>query len=85
MIDSEGFASMYKGLQTALIGNIFSYGIYFFWFRYLKTKVAGILKRDNFSSIEMTAITALSGSISSIFSNPIWMINTRLAIQKKQS
>lgn len=33
----------------------------------------------------MTIITALAGSISSIFSNPIWMINTRLAIQKKQS
>jgi hypothetical protein len=33
IIDSEGFKSLYKGLQTALIGNIFSYGIYFWWYR----------------------------------------------------
>ena len=30
----------------------------------------------------MTAVTTLAGSISSVFSNPIWMLNTRMAIQK---
>ena len=28
-------------------------------------------------------ITALAGAISSILTNPLWMINTRLAISKK--
>ena len=50
----------------------------------MKNRVARVLKRDNFSSAEMTVITALAGSISSFISNPIWVLNTRLAIQKKQ-
>ena len=32
----------------------------------------------------MTFITAIAGSISTIFSNPIWMLNTRLAINKEK-
>ena len=80
MIETEGAISLYKGLQSALVGNVISYGVYFWWYRFLKNKVARILKRDNFTSVEMTVITALAGSISSFFSNPIWVLNTRLAI-----
>lgn len=64
----------------ALLGTIASYGIYFWWYRFLKNKFSSILKRDKFTNLEMTIITALAGSMSSMFSNPIWMLNTRLAI-----
>ena len=80
MIETEGALSLYKGLQSALFGNVVSYGVYFWWYRFLKNRVARVLKRDNFSSAEMTVITALAGSISSFISNPIWVLNTRLAI-----
>ena len=84
ILDSEGYTSLYKGLKVALIGNIFSYGIYFWWYRFLKNYFALMLKKNQLSSIEMTAVTTLAGSISSVFSNPIWMLNTRMAIQKSK-
>ena len=76
----EGFLALYKGLNAALVGTVFSYGIYFWWYRYLKNAFARRLKRDKFSNVEMTVITAIAGTLSSIFSNPIWFINTRLSI-----
>ena len=67
----------------ALLGTVFSYGIYFWWYRFLKNKFSLYLKRSKFSNREMMLITALAGSIGSIFSNPIWMLNTRLVTSKK--
>lgn len=67
----------------ALFGTVISYGIYFWWYRFLKNKFSLILKRDKFKSGELMLITALAGSIGSIFSNPIWMLNTRLVTLKK--
>ena len=64
----------------ALVGTIASYGIYFWWYRAFKNMFAAYLKRSKFNNFELTVITALAGSISSIFSNPIWMLNTRLTI-----
>lgn len=75
---------MYKGLKMALLGTVVSYGVYFWWYRFLKNKFAQFLGRSSFSNREMTLITAIAGSMSSVFSNPIWMLNTRLAIQKKE-
>ena len=67
----------------ALLGTIFSYGIYFWWYRFLKNKFSLYVKRSKFSNREMMAITALAGSIGSVFSNPIWMLNTRLVTTKQ--
>ena len=46
--------------------------------------MTAIVKRTQFSNGEITVITALAGVMSSICSNPIWMMNTRLAIKKKE-
>ena len=84
ILKEEGFMSLYKGLKMALLGIIASYGIYFWWYRFLKNKFTLFLKRDKFTSAEITIITALAGSISSIFANPIWMLNTRLINMRKE-
>jgi len=76
----EGFLSFYKGLKMALVGTVASYGIYFWWYRALKNIFANMLKRTKFNNSEMTLITAIAGSIASVFANPIWMLNTRLTI-----
>lgn len=42
--------SLYKGLKVALIGTIASYGVYFWWYRFLKNLMARYLKRSDFKS-----------------------------------
>ena len=71
-------------MQTALVGTVASFGIYFWWYRYFKNQMTKITGRKSFSNVEMTIITAGAGVLSSVFSNPIWMVNTRLSILKKE-
>ena len=80
IISKEGILSLYNGLKMALFGTIFSYGIYFWWYRYLKNKLSSIVKRTEFNNYEITLVTALAGSMASIFANPMWMLNTRMSI-----
>lgn len=82
IIDTEGISSLYRGLQAALTGTVFSYGVYFWWYRYLKNLVSRMVKRDKFTSTEMVVITGIAGALSSVMANPIWVINTRMAIDK---
>jgi len=83
IIKKEGVLALYSGLSAALIGTVCSYGIFFYWFRYLKNKFFMMTGRKEISKIEMTIITAISGTLSSVIANPVWMINARMAINKK--
>ena len=66
-----------------VIGSIISYGIYFWWYRLLKNQLIRYTKREKFTNLEIMGVTALAGSASSIGSSPFWVLNTRMAIQKK--
>jgi len=46
LIQTEGVASFYKGLGSALAGTVVSYGVYFWWYRFLKNLVSRFLKTD---------------------------------------
>lgn len=82
LIDKDGILSLYRGLKVALIATIVSYGVYFWWYRFLKNKLAFHLGHNNFSQGQMIILTAIAGILSSAISNPIWMVNTRLSTQK---
>ena len=75
---------MYTGLSAALIGTVVSYGIYFWWYRFLKNKFSLYSGRKNFTKGEITIITMISGTLSSFLGNPIWMLNTRMIDKKKE-
>jgi len=68
-----------------LTGNIVAYGVYFWWYRIFKSIFSHFLKTDRFTSTHIMLMTAAAGVISSLVSNPIWMLNTRLAIRKKEA
>ena len=75
---------MYTGLSAALVGTVISYGIYFWWYRLLKNKFSLYTGRSNFLKGEVAMITMTSGTLSSFFGNPIWMLNTRMIDKKKE-
>jgi adenine nucleotide transporter 17 len=81
-VRTEGFLSIYKGLKSALIGSVLSYAIYFFWYRMLKNVYYKSLSRVALSDLDITIITFFSGVVTSLFANPIWLINTRMTLSK---
>ena len=77
IVKKEGILSMYTGLSAALIGTVISYGIYFWWYRFLKNKFSLYTGRKSFTKGEVAIITMISGTLSSFLGNPIWMLNTK--------
>ena len=80
VIDNEGILGLYKGLSSGLIGTVISFAIYFFWYRFLKNVFKHFTGRNTFSNLDITLITFFSGVINSVLTNPIWFINTRMAL-----
>ena len=84
LLKKEGILTFYKGLNSALIGTVLSYGIYFWWYRLFKNAFQQILGRKEFSDLDITMITFVSGVINSVVTSPIWFINTRMAIASEK-
>ncbi|CDW72899.1 solute carrier family 25 (mitochondrial carrier peroxisomal membrane 34kda) member 17 [Stylonychia lemnae] len=82
IIEKDGITSLYKGLSSALIGTVFSYGIYFWWYRFFKNFFKLVLKRTELSDLDITIITTIAGVVNSFLTSPIWFINARMATSK---
>lgn len=83
-MEKDGLMSFYKGLASALVGTVASFGSYFFCYRLLKNIVLHNFKmtESQLSSKHIMLITALAGTASSVFSNPVWLMNTRMTLAK---
>jgi hypothetical protein len=75
-----GYLYLYKGLQVNLMCTVISQGVYF----WLYSLLSGILLQDKShnTTIDYVKVTFLSGSISSLVSNPLWLIATRVQLSK---
>jgi hypothetical protein len=84
IIQDEGLWSLYKGISVAYIGIIITYGVYFFAYKYFKNLLKKIgLKTDLI--IESMITSFLAACCSSISSNPVWLLNTRIAKAEKEN
>ena len=82
VLKEEGFASLYNGMSSALIGSMQSYSVYFYAYKFWQN----FFIRNNLSSnvIYDTLWTSFLGAVcTSVLTNPIWVLNSRM-IQSKQ-
>jgi adenine nucleotide transporter 17 len=82
IIENEGFSNLYNGISSAMIGIVFSSGIYFCGYKYFKN----VLERNNFSKgiiVDSMITSFLASTVTSCLSNPIWVLNSRMAKAKK--
>jgi hypothetical protein len=71
----------YRGLQTSILANMLSYGIFFQCYGALSVLLRTLRGGgDALESKDIMLITLLSGWICSIISNPIYLINTRISL-----
>ena len=82
LVKRDGIRSFYKGLSSGLIGVVFSFGIYFWWYRFFKNFFKHVMKREELSELDISIITFFSGTINSLLTSPIWFLNTRMTISK---
>ncbi|QIW98363.1 hypothetical protein AMS68_003881 [Peltaster fructicola] len=79
MRDSAGIVrAFYRGLMPNMIGNSVSWALYFMWYGNIKDLVRSTRGSTQLTSSDYFIASGLSGILTAIFTNPIWVIKTRM-------
>ncbi len=89
VVRHEGLVGLYQGLGPALLGSSVSWGGYFFFYEAIKGEMISRKEKDrpisSLAPFENFTAACLSGSIMVGFTNPIWLIKTRMQLQLKKA
>ncbi len=85
ILEREGIAGLYAGLQSALFGIGVTNGIYYFFYEWSKELLgkARSRKAGPLTTAESMLAGLLAGSATVFATNPIWVINTRVTARKE--
>lgn len=72
---------LYQGLSANLAGSTASWGLYFYFYDWTKTQFP-INSQGTLSPHNYFLSSSLAAIITVLFTNPLWMIKTRLCMQK---
>ncbi|XP_071719812.1 peroxisomal nicotinamide adenine dinucleotide carrier-like [Rutidosis leptorrhynchoides] len=86
VIRSEGIGGLYSGLKPSLLGTATSQGIYYYFYQVFKNKaesIAAANKRKGrgdgtVGMLSWLVVAALAGALNVMFTNPIWVLVTRM-------
>lgn len=84
ILKEEGLIGWYRGLKSSVQCIAASNLVYFFWYNWLKELALKIGNKKSLSVGANLAVGALAGCINVVATNPMWVVNTRLKLQKQQ-
>lgn len=74
-------AALYRGLTPNLVGNSAGWGLYFLWYSQAQDLIRNVRSYEpgrQLTSFDYLCASSLSGVLSAILTNPIWVIKTRM-------
>ncbi|KAG4992906.1 hypothetical protein JHK87_026363 [Glycine soja] len=88
VIGTEGWGGLYSGLKPSLLGTAASQGIYYYFYQVFKNKAVTIaaaqkVKGRGDGTVGMfgwLVVAAIAGSLNVLFTNPIWVLVTRMQV-----
>ncbi|KAJ0556847.1 putative mitochondrial carrier protein [Helianthus annuus] len=78
----EGPRGLYAGFNPAVIGSTLSWGLYFYFYNSAKQRY--MENQDKSSAYIHLASAAEAGGLVCLFTNPVWVVKTRLQLQTPQ-
>ncbi|KAF9966232.1 hypothetical protein BGZ70_002926 [Mortierella alpina] len=75
IVAKEGIAGLYSGLDSALFGISLTNYCYYYFYEFTKSAI----NKAQMSTIESMSAGAVAGAATVFITNPIWVINTRIA------
>ncbi|KAF9585837.1 hypothetical protein BGW38_000514 [Lunasporangiospora selenospora] len=75
IVAKEGIAGLYSGLDSALFGISLTNYCYYYFYEFTKS----VINKAQMSTIESMSAGAVAGAATVLITNPIWVINTRIA------
>ncbi len=90
IVAREGFAGLYSGLDSALVGIAITNFVYYYWYEWTRAFFEAAAERagrasKRLTTLESIAAGALAGSATVILTNPIWVVNTRMTTRRRQA
>lgn len=67
-----------------MVGALYSSGVYYYFYELINKKLIEISGKKRLSLVSNIIAASFAGSLTAIFSNPIWLINTRNSVEKKK-
>mmetsp|Transcript_10676 Transcript_10676/g.21020 ORF Transcript_10676/g.21020 Transcript_10676/m.21020 type:complete len:304 (-) Transcript_10676:415-1326(-) len=78
----DGFRGLYRGLVPAVVGSSASWGFYFYFYEQFKGLASqSLAPGERLSPWQYLGTSALAGSLTTLFTNPVWLVKTRLELQ----
>ncbi|KAM5462905.1 mitochondrial FAD carrier protein flx1 [Microsporum audouinii] len=81
-LNEGGIQAFYRGLTPNLVGNSVSWGLYFLWYGKIKELLSVARGAGDgagrLSSLDYFLASGTSGVLTTILTNPIWVIKTRM-------
>ncbi|RZC23505.1 Folate transporter 1, chloroplastic [Glycine soja] len=77
---SEGLRGLYAGFLPGVLGSTISWSLYFFFYDRAKQRYARNREGKLSPGLHL-ASAAEAGAIVSFFTNPVWLVKTRLQLQ----
>ncbi len=84
IVQNEGptrISALYRGLTPNLLGNSLGWALYFLWYHQAQDVIRayrGYEAKTPLTSVDYLSASAASGILSALFTNPIWVIKTRM-------
>ncbi|KCV69763.1 hypothetical protein H696_04172 [Fonticula alba] len=95
ILANEGFRAFYSGLTPSIIGTSLSWGLYFGWYSFYQRLIApdavpaysSTTGQDQvfLTPLQTMGASALAGMTTSLMTNPIWVVKTRMCVQQHPS
>lgn len=85
VIKQRGIKGMYSGVTPSVVGASLSWGFYFFFYYNIKAYLTGNNKEKQLSTFDSLACGCLSGSMTLVLTNPIWIAKTRMCLMYETS
>mmetsp|Transcript_14029 Transcript_14029/g.51010 ORF Transcript_14029/g.51010 Transcript_14029/m.51010 type:complete len:397 (-) Transcript_14029:43-1233(-) len=86
-VRTEGVGALYNGVTPALIGSTVSWGLYFAAFENAKTRWGEIFpasqETGGIGMLGSLASGFEAGTLVAVVTNPIWVVKTRLQVQRR--
>ena len=80
IVKEEGFLGLYKGMDSMLVSNSINQMFFFYIYTFLKfLRLKPPHMRLN--PLENLSIATIAGAVSTVLSNPFWVVNMRLTVQ----
>ncbi|KAG9066571.1 hypothetical protein KI688_012479 [Linnemannia hyalina] len=75
IVAKEGISGLYSGLDSALFGISLTNYCYYYFYEFTKS----VIDKAQMSTLESMSAGAVAGAATVMITNPIWVINTRIA------